>query len=208
MDTNTAESHAKSNRPIYDVLAPHYDEAMRPLDRLFLASLRAETLSQLPENARILELGAGTGLNFAYYPENISGVASEPNHEMLKIAKNRSRPAAVRLVQTCAETLPFKNASFDAAFATLVFCSVVSPQQAFMELRRVVKPAGTILLLEHVRPNGFLGPIFDMLNLVTAPLCDDHFNRRTAAEARAAGFQSVHVKKRMLGIINLIVCRV
>ncbi len=207
MATKTAESHAKSNRPIYDVLASHYDEAMRPLDRLFLARLRAETLSQLPQNARILELGAGTGLNFAFYPDHTSGVASEPNHEMLKIARNKSRPAAVSLVQTCAEALPFKNASFDSAFATLVFCSVVSPRQAFTELRRVVKPAGTILLLEHVRPNGLLGPIFDLLNLVTVPLCDDHFNRRTAAEARAAGFQSVQVEKRMLGIINLIVCR-
>jgi phosphatidylethanolamine/phosphatidyl-N-methylethanolamine N-methyltransferase len=208
MATNTAESHARSNRPIYDFLAAHYDQAMRPLDHLFLARLRAETLSQLPESARILELGAGTGLNFPFYPDNTSGVASEPNHEMLKIARNKSRPAAVRLVQTCAETLPFNNASFDAAFATLVFCSVVSPRQAFTELRRVVKPAGTILLLEHVRPNGLLGPIFDLLNLVTARLCDDHFNRRTAAAARAAGFQSVHVEKRMLGTINLIVCRV
>jgi len=127
---------------------------------------------------------------------------------MLKIAAGKGRPKAVRLVQTWAEALPFKNASFDAAFATLVFCSVVSPRRAFNELRRVVKPAGTILLLEHVRPQGFLGPAFDLLNLVTVPLCDDHFNRRTAEQAQAAGLQIVAVKKRLLGIINLIACQV
>ena len=208
MTSNTPQSRVKRSRLSYDDLASHYDAAMRPLDSWFLAPLRAEMLSQLPENARVLEVGAGTGLNFAFYPANTRGIATDPSHEMLKIAAGKGRPKAVRLVQTWAEALPFKNASFDAAFATLVFCSVVSPRRAFNELRRVVKPAGTIFLLEHVRPQGFLGPVFDLLNLVTVPLCDDHFNRRTAEQAQAAGLQIVAVKKRLLGIINLIACQV
>jgi ubiquinone/menaquinone biosynthesis C-methylase UbiE len=114
----------------------------------------------------------------------------------------------VHLVQTSAEQLPFPDASFDAAFATLVFCSVASPQKAFAELRRVVRPNGTIALLEHVRPTGLLGFFFDALSLLTVPLFDDHFNRRTADEARRAGLQLVRVEQRVLGIINLIVCRV
>jgi len=192
----------------YDQFAPQYDEVMRPLERWFLTRLRTQTFSLLPRNARVLELGAGTGRNFVFYPDETSGVASEPSREMLKIARNRKRPAAVTLVQSKGEELPFKSAVFDAAFATLVFCSVSSPAKTFAELRRVVRPGGTILLLEHVRPGGLLGPIFDLINLATAPLFEDHFNRRTADDARAAGLQVLGVEKSLLGVINLISCRV
>lgn len=192
----------------YDEVAPHYDAAMRPLDRWFLARLRASTLSYLPATARILEIGAGTGLNFIYYPDNALAVATEPSREMLRLAAEKRRPSGVKLLQSSGEALPFKNGSFDAAFATLVFCSVKSPAEVFAELRRVVRPGGTVLLLEHVRPNGFLGPVFDLLNLLTVPLFDDHFNRRTADQARAAGLEVLRVEKSMLGIINLITCRV
>jgi ubiquinone/menaquinone biosynthesis C-methylase UbiE len=155
-------------RTTYDKMAPHYDSAMRPLDRWFLARLRAMTLAHLPKDGRILEIGTGTGLNFIFYPENKLGVATEPSSEMLKIAGTKWRPDSVRLVQSCAEHLPFQNSSFDAAFATLVFCSLARPQDAFAELRRVVKPGGAVILLEHVRPDGLLGPVFDLLNLITA----------------------------------------
>lgn len=192
----------------YDEIAPHYDKAMRPLDRWFLARLRAATLRYLPEDARVLELGAGTGLNFVFYPTNARGVATEPSSGMLDIARVKQRPDSVRLIQSCAEHLPFKNNSFDAAFATLVFCSLVRPAEAFRELRRVVKPGGTVILLEHVRPAGLLGPIFDLLNLITVPLFDDHFNRRTAEDARANGLELVKVERSLMGIVNLISCRV
>ena len=192
----------------YDEVAPHYDAAMRPLDRWFLARLRASTLRYLPNDARILEIGAGTGLNFIYYPDNALGVATEPSTEMLRLAAEKRRPRGVKLLQSCAEALPFKNNSFDAAFATLVFCSVKSPAEVFSELRRVVRPGGTVLLLEHVRPKGLLGPVFDLLNLLTVAFFDDHFNRRTADEARASGLDVLRIDKSMLGIINLITCRV
>jgi ubiquinone/menaquinone biosynthesis C-methylase UbiE len=193
---------------IYDDIAPHYDRAMRPLERWFLARLRATTLGYLPEGARILELGAGTGRNFVFYPRHSAGVATEPSREMMRLAAEKRRPDGVRLVQSFAEQLPFKDNSFDAAFATLVFCSLARPDQAFAELRRVVKRGGTVLLLEHVRPDGLLGPVFDLLNLITVPLFDDHFNRHTAAAAHAAGLDLVNVDKSLLGIINLIACRV
>ncbi|HKP46330.1 MAG TPA: class I SAM-dependent methyltransferase [Pyrinomonadaceae bacterium] len=192
----------------YDDIAPRYDAAMRPLDRWFLARLRETTLNYLPADARILELGAGTGLNFVYYPDNALGIATEPNAEMIKIAGEKARPRGVGLLQSSAEELPFATGSFDAAFATLVFCSVSRPDQAFSEIRRVVKAGGTVVLLEHVRPANLLGPLFDLLNLITQPLFDDHFNRRTSELARRAGLNVLRVEKSLLGIINLIVCRV
>jgi ubiquinone/menaquinone biosynthesis C-methylase UbiE len=192
----------------YDDIAPTYDAAMRPLDRWFLARLRETTFNYLPNNGRILELGAGTGLNFVYYPDNAAGVATEPNREMLRIAGAKQRPRGLGLLQSCAEQLPFAAGSFDAAFATLVFCSVSHPDKAFAEVRRVVKPGGAVVLLEHVRPANLLGPVFDLLNLLTRPLFDDNFNRRTADAARNGGLNVVRIEKSLLGIINLIVCRV
>jgi ubiquinone/menaquinone biosynthesis C-methylase UbiE len=127
---------------------------------------------------------------------------------MLRMAREKEKPNRVRLIQSCAEHLPFKNNSFDAAFATLVFCSLARPAKAFSELRRVVKSGGTVILLEHVRPSGLLGPFFDLLNLITVPLFDDHFNRRTAEEAQANGLELIKVERSLLGIINLIACRV
>ena len=197
-----------NSRETYDRFAPRYDDTMRPLDRWFLARLRQQTLNLLPLNARVLEVGAGTGRNFVFYSAGTSGVASEPSREMLSIAKDRERPPGVTLVQSEAEHLPFQNGSFDAAFATLVFCSVTSPQKAFAELRRVVKSGGTILLLEHVRPPGLFGLLCDAINLVTCPLFGDHFNRRTADLARAAGLHLLKVESSYGGIINLIACRV
>ncbi len=208
MKGSPPKQKTRTQPAIYDRLAGHYDRAIAPLERMFLARLRAEALHELPTESRILEVGAGTGLNFPFYPQGAHGVASEFSCEMLKVAHGKNRPVSVHLVQTSAEQLPFSAGSFDAALATLVFCSLPSPQAAFAELRRVVRPGGSLVLLEHVRPKGLLGYVFDALNVLTVRLLDDHFNRRTAEEAERAGLQLIRVERRYLGIFNLIVCRV
>ena len=63
-------------------------------------------------------------------------------------------------------------------------------------------------LVEHVRPRGALGYAFDALSLLTVPLMEDHFNRRTAEEARRAGLEVERVDNHLLGVVQLIVCRV
>jgi ubiquinone/menaquinone biosynthesis C-methylase UbiE len=192
---------------LYDRVASRYDRALAPLEKRFLRRLRSQALSLLPANSRILEVGAGTGLNFPFYPPGARGVASELSCEMIKLARAKEHPRGVTLVQASAERLPFQDESFDAALATLVFCSISSPEIAFSELRRVVRPGGQIVLLEHVRPEGILGYFFDALNVLTVALFDDHFNRQTALEAKRAGLQLQGVERRAFGIVNLIVCR-
>lgn len=189
---------------VYDALARGYDLLFEPLERLALARWRAETIAFLPNDSRILELGAGTGLNFRHYPPTKFAVALELSKEMIRRA--RSRITVQRIVQSDAEKLPFANGSFDAAFATLVFCSIPNPRNALSELRRVVRPGGRIVLLEHVRPEGFLGKIFDVISFFTVVLIQDHFNRCTAKTAAESGLRVVEVRKKLKGTVNLIVC--
>jgi ubiquinone/menaquinone biosynthesis C-methylase UbiE len=195
---------------VYDRVADDYDRAMRPLERWFLARWRAAALKELPPRSRLLEIGAGTGLNFRHYPPGARGVATELSGEMLKHARRKTeRPPGVALVQCRAERLPFADGAFDAACAALVFCSVESPQDAFRELRRVVRAGGRVVLLEHVRPDGVLtGPLFDLFNVCTSRLFADHVNRRTAATAAAAGLRVRRVERHLLGVVQLIVCEV
>jgi len=190
----------------YDRIAPSYDSAIRPLERWFLQRLRQEAIAALPDNGRIIELGAGTGQNFPLYQASKRVVATEPSTEMLQIATTKSRSCSLSLIQSCAERLPFEDDSFDAALATLVICSVQSPEHVFTELRRVVRGGGTISLLEHVRPGGLLGPLFDLINLASVRLADDHFNRRTCELAERSGLTITKVRKVGLGIINVITC--
>jgi ubiquinone/menaquinone biosynthesis C-methylase UbiE len=206
MDEGASSQNARGHSP-YDRMAARYDRAMRPLEKWFLSRLRARTLASLPDNSRLLEIGAGTGLNFPFYPQATRGAATELSREMLNIARGKERPRGVQLVQNNAESLPFPDASFDAALATLVLCSVASPARCFAELRRVVRPGGTIVLLEHVRPKGLLGPFFDAFSLFTVALFDDHFNRRTAQLAQRAGLKLLRQERHALGIINIIELR-
>lgn len=201
-------AHPKPRRAVYDSFAAHYDRVMSPLERRFMSRLRARTIAALPATGRLLELGAGTGANFARYPPDALAVAIEPSREMLRRAREKNDGGRVRLLQADAEHLPFGAATFDSALATLVFCSIRSPPAAFAELRRVVRPGGTIALLEHVRPEGRLGPIFDVLSRLTVKVFDDHFNRRTAEEARRAGLQVTGVERHARGVVQIIVCRV
>src|ERR1041384_1876384 len=106
--------------PVYEHRAERYDRAVRRLERLGLARLRAAVCRELPADARLLEVGAGTGLNFRHYPPDVRGAAVELSFEMLHRARWKAeRPAHVALVQARAESLPFADDSFDAALATL-----------------------------------------------------------------------------------------
>jgi len=195
--------------PIYDRVAACYDRWMRPFESVGLRRLRAAALAELPEGGRLLEVGAGTGANFPFYPRGARAACAELSHEMLLRAREKpERPAGASLVQASAERLPFADDTFDAAFATLVFCSVAAPAEGLAELRRVVHAGGRVVLLEHVRPTGALGYVFDALSLLTVALFEDHFNRRTADEARRAGLSVERVDKHLLGAVQLIVCRV
>lgn len=191
---------------VYDRFATNYDRAFAPLERLGLRRWRQEVIGLLPENASILEIGCGAGANFEFYPKCERAVSSELSIGMLHVAQAKRREN--HLIQADAQSLPFGDDEFDAAFATLVFCSIPDPTLAFAEFRRVIRSGGRIVLLEHVRPEGVLGPVFDLINRITVLAADDHFNRETARIAADSGLKIIEVRKKLGSIVNLIVCEV
>jgi len=191
---------------VYDKFAANYDRAFAPLEWLGLRRWRQEVIDLLPKDANILEIGCGAGANFEFYPPCKRAVSSEISIRMLEIAETKRREN--HLIQADAQSLPFGPDEFDAAFATLVFCSIPDPVLAFKELRRVIKPGGRIVLLEHVRPTGILGPVFDLLNKATVAVADDHFNRETAKLAADSGLKIIEVRQKLGTIVNLIICKV
>ena len=199
-------SYFRNTSSVYDNFASNYDNFFSPFERWFMSNWREETFSNLTDYPRILEIGAGTGLNFRLYPKHLFAVASEISYKMLEFAKEKTNE--IQLVQANAEILPFADNSFDAAVATLVICSVSNPEQVFVELQRVVKPSGKLILLEHVRPNGALGIIFDILNIFAVKLFEDHSNLQTSKIAKNSGLRILEVQRKAFGIVNLIVCEV
>ena len=101
----------------------------------------------------VVEIGAGTGLNFPHYPAGLEVAATEPDPHMLKAARKAASraKAKVTVLRAAAEALPLPSRSADVVVSTLVLCSVPDQAAALAEANRVLKPGGRLLLLEHVR---------------------------------------------------------
>ena len=126
---------------------------------------------------------------------------------MLKRAQKRARLLEfdVRLLEMDAQNLAFPDQCFDTVFATFVFCSVPDPVQGLRELRRVCKPDGRLVVLEHVRSaNKLLGFIFDILNPYVVRMMGANINRRTIDNIKEAGWHIQTEKKLFLDIVWLI----
>lgn len=146
----------------------------------------------------VLEVGAGGGQNFPFYdPTRVTRVeAVEPDATMLGYAQKSQAdaPVPITLTPAPAERLPFPTAHFDSVVATLVFCSVLDPMRSLHEIQRVLKPGGSLLLLEHVRAQGEIAArIQDALVPVTTRLLGNcHWNRNTQQTVLESGF---HIKQ-------------
>lgn len=146
----------------YERIAPLYDLLDLPFEYGRYRRLRRLLFQGL--SGRILDVGVGTGRNMPFYPPGSDVVGVDLSPAMLRRAERRRglSPAAVTLMEMSVARLEFPDASFDAAVASFVFCTLPEELQipALQELRRVVKPDGTIRLLEYTRPHaGILRPM-------------------------------------------------
>lgn len=146
----------------------------------------------------VLEIGAGTGFSLPHYLKADRVVAVEPDPSMAARIHRRvpRAPAPVEVVDAQAESLPFPDESFDATVSVFVLCSVENQAAALAELRRVLRPGGTLNLLEHVRGHGNVARWQDRLNPVQRRLFGNcHLNRDTRAAVAAAGFDVTEVEE-------------
>jgi SAM-dependent methyltransferase len=164
----------------------------------FIGNWRSRLLRDI--HGLVLEVGAGDGPNLDHYPRDARVIATEFNEESIALAQPRSNSHA-RWASADVEHLAFPDNTFDAAVATLVFCSVERPVVGFEEVRRVLKPGG------HVRSHhGWLGRLQDRYNARWYGWAEGcNLNRDTEANMRLAGFDLQVMRVNYLGLIKTMI---
>ena len=206
MPARKADQRAPSSAAVYDRIARFYDVMNAPMEMMGGAKRRVRLLSRA--RGRTLEVGIGTGRNLDLYGSDVDLTGVDLSPRMLERARERavSLGRNARLEVGDVERLPFPADSFDTVTATCVFCSVENPVQGLREVRRVIRPDGRVLLLEHVRPrSAVLGCVFDRLSPLTRRLMGPEINRRTEESVLEAGLEIDEVRRE--GIWREIVAR-
>jgi ubiquinone/menaquinone biosynthesis C-methylase UbiE len=181
-----------ATRVDHPLCARLYVRQSREAERLGLAARRGQLLGGLA--GKVLEVGAGNGLNFAHYPPSVTGVvAVEPERHLRELAQRAARdaPVPVTVVDAVAEELPFTTAEFDAAVASLMLCSVADVPAALAEVHRVLRPDGELRFFEHVgSPHGALRAVQRAADATVWPRLSGgcHLARETDRLIEAAGF--------------------
>jgi ubiquinone/menaquinone biosynthesis C-methylase UbiE len=181
-------------------MAPVYDRFTHKTEEAGLREMRQSLVGEA--SGRVLEVGAGTGLNLPHYAESVESlVLTEPQSPMLRRLRDKAREQApnAELRQAPAEELPFEDESFDTVVSTLVLCGA-DQEQSLGEVRRVLRPGGRLLFLEHVRSEDDpdLGRFQDRMNWLNRLVVGCDCNRRTLAAIEQAGFTVSKVEHKLL----------
>jgi ubiquinone/menaquinone biosynthesis C-methylase UbiE len=172
-----------------------------------VAAYREELLHGL--SGRVLEIGAGNGLNFAHYPAAVSEVvAIEPERSLRKLALRAAVRAEVPVdvVPGAAEALPVKSEAYDAVVFSLVLCSVRNVERALAEAKRVLRPGGELRFFEHGRGGGrWLEASQRAVDRTVWPLLfgNCHTSRDPLGAIGAAGFELGEYRRLMVPEMGL-----
>lgn len=173
------------------LLALSYDRAMAATEQAGLAEMRRALLADA--RGDVLEVGAGTGSNLAHYGEAVRSLTlTEPDPSMLRRLERRvagSPHSAAPVLRAPAEDLPFDDGSFDTVVSTLVLCGVADQPRAVREMKRLLKPDGHLLLIEHVRADDeSTAHLQDRINWLNRLVAGCDCNRPTSSTLVRSGF--------------------
>jgi ubiquinone/menaquinone biosynthesis C-methylase UbiE len=192
-------------RRIYDQEAPKYDRQMRFYDRALFAGGREWVCSQAQGDA--LEIAVGTGRNLRHYPEGVTLTGIEFSPAMLEIARETAADLSLTIDLRVgdAQALGFPDESFDTVVCTLALCTIPDDRAAVSEAKRVLRPGGRFLLLEHVRsPNAAVRLGQRLLDPLTVRFGGDHLLREPLDHLRAEGFEVQQQVRSKLGFVERI----
>src|SRR6266542_5305485 len=193
---------------LYEKEAHKYDREMNFFDRLLFAGAREWVCAQA--TGEVLEIGIGTGRNLSHYRDDVRLTGVELSPAMLEIARARARELGreVDLRVGDAQALEFPDQSFDSVVCTLSLCTIPDDRAAVAEVRRVLRPGGRFLLLEHVRSP--LLPIRTAERLLEPLMLRfeaDHLLREPLGHLRAEGFAIERLERAKLGIVERVAAR-
>jgi ubiquinone/menaquinone biosynthesis C-methylase UbiE len=179
------------------LFAALYDRMSRSSEEAGMGGMRQDLLAEA--GGRVLEIGSGTGMNFVHYGGTIESlVVTEPDPAMLKRLRTKAREQApsAEVVQAPAEDLPFEDDSFDTVVSTLVLCGVDNQARALSETRRVLRPGGKLLFIEHVRSDDpRVARLQDRISPLNRFLFGCDCNRQTLSMIEQAGFTVARVEQ-------------
>jgi ubiquinone/menaquinone biosynthesis C-methylase UbiE len=189
----------------YDRFARWYDWVEGVPDLLGVSRLRRKLLRRA--SGKVLEIAVGTGKNLKFYPSDCRIIALDVSREMLNVASKRSRRLSLDVFSLLAdaEALPFADKSFDTVVSSLSTCTFPNPIAALGEMRRVCKPAGKILLLEHGRSDReWLARFQDRRTDQFAKQLGCHWNREPLELVRKGNLKVKEARRFFFGVFHQI----
>jgi ubiquinone/menaquinone biosynthesis C-methylase UbiE len=171
-------------------------------------STSAETTTCSRATGETLEVAVGTGLNLGHYPRDVSLTGIDLSPDMLGIAYERASTLERKadLKQADAHELPFADESFDTVVCTYSLCNIPDPRRAVAEMKRVLRPSGRLILVDHIR--SAVRPIFWFqkgIEFFTHRLEGEYMTRRPLEQVNAEGFDVLERERMRAGVVERLV---